>query len=116
MSVFRKSKAEPTEADQRLDASIAEHGDSTRINCLEPRQIVEIVGRVEHVCTRVIDGAPVFEIEVSDGTGSLVALWTGRKTIACVERGRNLALWGRAAPMRREDALVVYNPRYELLP
>ena len=114
MSLFRKAKGD--EAADRLDASIAQHCDSTRINCLEPRQVVEIVGQVEHVCSRMVDGAPVFEIEVNDGTGSLVAMWTGRKSIACVERGRRVALWGRAAPMRREESLVVYNPRYELLP
>jgi RecG-like helicase len=117
MSLFRKTKsAVETEAEAKLEASFADHQNSTRINCLEPRQLVEIVGRVEHVCSRSLDGVPAFEIEVSDGTGSLVALWTGRKSIACIERGTRVALWGRAAPMRRENSLVVYNPRYELLP
>jgi hypothetical protein len=117
VSIFRKSKeALPADPAALLEASIAGHGNSIRISCLEPRELVEIVGQVEHVCTRTIDGAPTFEIEVSDGTGAIVALWTGRKSLAAVERGRRIALWGRAAPMRRESSLVVFNPRYELLP
>jgi hypothetical protein len=116
MGVFRKAKPAPSDAEIRLDSCIADHAGSTRINCLEPRSSVEVVGVVEHVAKVSIDGTPGFEIEVSDGTGSIVARWTGRSSIACVERGRRIALWGRAAPQRRETCLVVYNPRYELLP
>jgi hypothetical protein len=83
---------------------------------LVPRARVAVVGEVDHVCTVDYDGVTSFEISVADETGSIVALWTGRPKIACIERGRRLALYGRAAPQRREDALVVYNPRYELLP
>jgi RecG-like helicase len=116
MSLFRKSKPDQNDPASLLEVSIAEHTNSTRISCLEPRELVEIVGQVEHVCTRMVDGAPTFEIELSDGTGAIVALWTGRKSLACVEHGRRIALWGRAAPMRRDASLVVFNPRYELLP
>jgi hypothetical protein len=97
-------------------AAEATHLDVRRIGSLQPRALVEIVGTVEHVCSSSIDGTPAFEIELADGTGSIIALWTGRKSISCIERGRRIALWGRAAPMRREHSLVVYNPRYELLP
>ena len=116
MSLFRKAKADAQDPASLLEASLAEHTNSTRIGCLEPRHLVEIVGQVDHVCTRSLDGVQTFEIEVSDGTGAIVAQWTGRSSIACIERGRRIALFGRAAPMRREEALVVYNPRYELLP
>jgi hypothetical protein len=97
-------------------AAEATHLDVSPIGSLEPRALVEVVGTVEHVCSSSIDGSPAFEIELADGTGSIIALWTGRKSISCIERGRRIALWGRAAPMRREHSLVVYNPRYELLP
>ncbi len=83
---------------------------------LVPRARVAVVGQVEHVCTVDYDGVPSFEISLEDETGSIVALWTGRPNIQCIERGRRLALYGRVAPMRREESLVVYNPRYELLP
>ncbi len=115
MGIFRKQK--PTETGSSLlERAIAAHETSTRIADLEPRQVVEVVGTIEHVATVQLDGMVAFEIEIRDGTASLVALWTGRTSISCVERGRRIALWGRAAPMRREDSLVVYNPRYELLP
>jgi hypothetical protein len=115
MGLFRKNKSTDTEADP-LSLAIAARSSSMRIAELEPRHVVEVVGRVEHVATVQLDGAVAFEIELTDGTGSIVALWTGRQSIPCVERDRLIALWGRAAPMRREHSLVVYNPRYELLP
>lgn len=115
MGLFKKQKAADTTG-SLLEAALATHAGSTRIASLAPRQVVEIVGQVEHVATVELDGMVAFEIEVNDGTGALVALWTGRQSISCVERGRRIALWGRAAPMRREHSLVVYNPRYELLP
>ncbi len=115
MGMFRKQTAPESES-ALLGRAIADHESSTRITDLEPRNVVEVVGRIEHVATVQLDGAVAFEIEINDGTGSMVALWTGRTSISCVERGRRIALWGRAAPMRREHSLVVYNPRYELLP
>jgi hypothetical protein len=86
------------------------------VNELEPRARVSVIGQVEHVCTIDYDGVPSFEIALADETGSLVVLWTGRPYIQCIDRGRRLAVYGRVAPMRREDSLVIYNPRYELLP
>jgi hypothetical protein len=88
---------------------------ATCIGDLQPRAKAEVVGEVEHVCTVNLDGAPAFEISVKDATGSLVALFTGRSSIECVVPGRRIALYGRVAPMRREDSLLVQNPRYELL-
>ncbi len=100
----------PTIADIRR-----ERGFQT-VEALDPRARVAVIGQVEHVCTVDYDGVPSFEIALADETGSLVALWTGRGSIQCIERGRRLALFGRVAPMRREESLVLYNPRYELLP
>jgi hypothetical protein len=115
MGLFKKKNTQEVREEQ-IQSAIESHTDAVRIADLQPRQRVEIVGRVEHVCRTQLDGTPAFEIAVNDGTGSVVALWTGRSSIACVEYGRCIALWGRAAPMRREESLVVYNPRYELLP
>jgi hypothetical protein len=115
MGLFRKNKSDDVEGDP-LASAIAARPSSKRIAELEPRHVVEVVGRVEHIATVQLDGAVAFEIELTDGSGSIVALWTGRQSIPCVERGRLVALSGRAAPMRREHSLVVYNPRYELIP
>jgi hypothetical protein len=97
-------------------ADIRAHRGYQSVAELIPRARVAVIGEVEHVCSVDYDGVPSFEIALADETGSLVALWTGRPHIQCIDRGRRLALYGRVAPMRREDSLVVYNPRYELLP
>jgi hypothetical protein len=113
--MFRRQKKEEAAVVPLEDACATRVG-ATRIADLAPRRRVEVVGEVTHVCTVDIDGVPGFEIELHDGTATMVARWTGRPSIRCIEPGRRLALFGRAAPMRRDDTLLVHNPRYELLP
>jgi hypothetical protein len=51
---------------------------------------------------------------VDDGTGSAVAVFTGRSRIFGIEAGRAILFEGVA---RRDGGqLVVYNPAYTLLP
>lgn len=111
-----RRRAEKTEARPSIELLAARRESCVKLDCIQPRELVEIVGEVMHVCTINDANSTTFEIEVSDGTGSLVARWNGRGSIAGIERGRRLAIWGRAAPMRKDDSLVVFNPRYELLP
>ncbi len=109
----RRAEKEPERSS--LQDVCSARASSVRLGDLQPRELVEVVGEVTHVCCISRDGSSAFEIELSDGSGTLVVLWTGRKHIAGIERGRRLAVWGRAAPMRRDDSLVLHNPRYELL-
>ena len=60
-------------------------------------------------------GSPSLEATVSDGSGSIVAVWTGRRHLAGVCPGRRLVLSGRGADQNGNGRLVVLNPRYELL-
>lgn len=109
----RRSEKEPERS--TLEEVCSARVSSVRLGDLQPRELVEVVGEVTHVCSMNRNGGAVFEIELSDGSGTLVVMWTGRKRIAGIDKGRRLAVWGRAAPMRRDDSLVLHNPRYELL-
>lgn len=83
---------------------------------LEARVEASVVGEITSL--RIVprpDGAGWLEATVSDGTGSVVAMWTGRRTIAGVRSGRRLVVQGRGAPKGRSGRLVFLNPRYELL-
>ena len=91
--------------------------DTTRIVDAQPRQEIKVAGEVSFV--RIVprpDGSPWLEATVTDGTGSLVVMWTGRRRIAGIQGGRRLVVEGRGSPTGPGGRLLIYNPRYELLP
>ncbi|MCH1866651.1 OB-fold nucleic acid binding domain-containing protein [Nocardioides sp. CFH 31398] len=74
---------------------------------------VRLEGHLRTVTLRPRGGVPALEAELSDGTGTIVVVWLGRRHIAGISAGRQLAVEGRIG--RNEKARVIYNPRYELL-
>jgi len=79
------------------------------------RQEVTVAGEIRYV--RIVprpDGSPWLEATVDDGTGSLIAMWTGRKKIAGVRPGQRVVITGRGSPTGPGGRLLIYNPRYEL--
>jgi hypothetical protein len=57
---------------------------------------------------------PMLRVTVNDGTGSAVAVFTGRSRILGIEAGRAILFEGVAH--RERGQLIVYNPAYTLLP
>ncbi len=83
---------------------------------LEPREEVTVVGEITSL--RIVprpDGSRWLEATVSDGTGTMVAMWTGRRQIAGFKPGQRLVLSGRGSPPGAGGRLVIVNPSYELL-
>lgn len=83
---------------------------------VRPRQEATVVGEITSI--RIVprpDGSPWLEASISDGTGCLVAMWTGRTRIAGISSGRRLMVSGRGSAGSNGSRLVIYNPRYELL-
>lgn len=81
-----------------------------------PRAEATVVGEITSV--RIVprpDGSPWLEATISDGSGALVALWTGRKKIAGIKGGQRLVITGRGSPSGPGGRLLIYNPVYELL-
>ena len=82
-----------------------------------PRQEVKVAGEVSFV--RIVprpNGSPWLEATVTDGTGSLVVMWTGRRRVPGLRGGRRLVVQGRGSPTGPGGRLLIYNPVYELLP
>jgi hypothetical protein len=52
------------------------------------------------------------ELQLTDGTGRLTALFMGRREIPGVECGSRLVIEG--TPVARERGLTLFNPAYEL--
>ena len=88
----------------------------TPIGELAPRAEAAVVGEIKSL--QIVprpNGRPWLQATISDGTGVLIAMWTGRRKIAGVAAGKRLVVTGRGAPTGPGGRLVIYNPRYELL-
>ena len=89
---------------------------TTTIGDMQLRQEATVAGQIASL--RVVpsnSGSPWLEATVSDGTGSLVVLWTGRRRIAGIRPGARLRVTGRPTPAGRTGRPTLYNPSYELL-
>ena len=75
---------------------------------------VAVCGTVRSLTLRPRGGVPALEAELYDGSGRITLVWLGRRQIRGIDPGRTLLAHGRATGGR--DALVIYNPRYELRP
>jgi len=81
----------------------------------EPRKEFTVAGEISSLRIVPRAGSPSLEATVSDGSGSLVIVWTGRRRIPGVAPGKRLVLSGRGVPHGAGGRLMVLNPRYELL-
>lgn len=71
-------------------------------------------GEVRNQHRSVARGRPVLRVTVSDGSGTAVAVFTGRSRIRGLEAGRAVLFEG--VGRREHDRLIVVNPAYTLLP
>jgi RecG-like helicase len=110
---------------KRLRASIDELDDErlqdrfsglglTTMGELEPRTPARVGGEVTRTRIAPRSGVPAYEITISDGTGSVVAVFTGRRQVAGLEHHRAVLVEGVARSER--GRLVMLNPAYTLLP
>lgn len=86
---------------------------ATPVKACAARRNVCVTGTVKSVTLKSLAGAPSLEAEIYDGTGSVTAIFLGRRTISGIETGRAMVLRGRIT--EREGQSIIYNPRYELL-
>jgi len=78
------------------------------------RARVTVQGSLRTVTLRPRGGVPVLEAELYDGSATLTLLWLGRRRIAGIHPGRMLRVTGRVG--EQDEDVVMFNPRYELLP
>jgi hypothetical protein len=117
MGLFKKLRTPIEEHDRaKLADFCASVPGATPIAQVEPRQYATVVGEITSV--RIVpkaDGSPWLEATVKDGTGAMVAMWTGRRRMAGIRTGRRLKVSGRGAPSDNANRLKILNPEYELL-
>jgi hypothetical protein len=99
----------------KLKAFCKGQPDTTEIAQVTPRSEAVIVGEISALRIVPRAGSPSLEATITDGTGSVTAVWTGRRRIAGVSPGKRLVVAGRGAPTGPSGRLEILNPRYELL-
>ena len=106
VSVRRKSRDKTSEAEiAPVSVCIAE---------MQARQYICVTGKVTRMTARPTSGQPALAVTVSDDTGTVTAVWTGRRSIGGITLGRRIAIKGVA--VARGTKLEFTNPSYTLLP
>jgi hypothetical protein len=85
----------------------------TPIGAVVARRPVRIGGEIHRVIIAPRHGVATLEVVVADGTGSITAVFSGRRSIVGIEHGRAVLLDGVAFAER--DRLVILNPAYTLI-
>lgn len=85
----------------------------TPISEAQPRQRVCVIGKVTRMKARPTSGQPALAVTISDETGTVTAVWTGRREIGGITLGRRVAISG--VPVMHGDRLEFTNPGYTLL-
>lgn len=114
---LRRAMHRLTAQAEELDAEdLQREGDrigATSVATCVDRTPVTVFGTVKSLTIRPRAGTPALEAELYDGSGAVTLVWLGRRTIAGIEPGRQLAATGRITT--NEGRRVIFNPRYELV-
>ena len=104
----------PTEErDREALVQFCEGLGGTPMDEIVPRQPVRVAGEIRSVRIVPRAGAPALEVSVTDGRGSVVAVFLGRRKLAGMKPGRRLFVHGVAG--RDGRRFLIYNPEYQLL-
>jgi hypothetical protein len=106
-----------TETDEeRMAAELREWAetvpDTIRIADSPSREPVRIAAAVRRIIVRPGEGFDSLEAVLSDGTGEVTAVWTGRRSIPGLSLGTRLILGGTLSRQDRGARRMV-NPRFE---
>ena len=114
--LFQRLTAPVSELDlERLRKFCESRPGVTPIAELQPRAEGTVVGEISSMRIVPRAGSPSLEATMTDGSGTIVVVWTGRRKIAGVSPGKRLVVSGRGAATGRHGRLLMFNPRYELL-
>ena len=86
----------------------------THLDELPLRVPVRFAGEITSVRIVPRAGAPALEVNISDGRGSVIAVFLGRRRIAAMSPGRRLEAEGVA--VARGPERLIYNPWYRFVP
>lgn len=85
----------------------------SRVADLMDREIATIVGTIRSLTLRPSSGVRALEADIEDGTGRVIVLWLGRRSIPGVQPGSDIEVRGLMSHDSR--GWHTYNPSYKLL-
>jgi len=85
----------------------------TSMDHITARTPTRVAGEIRAVRIVPRAGAPAVEVSVSDGRGSVVGVFLGRRKIPGMSPGHRVLFSG--VPGQDGNRYLVYNPEYELL-
>ncbi len=77
------------------------------------RQPIRVAGEIRGTRNSGYDDAPLHAVTIDDGTGTALAVFSGRRRIRGLDSGRTVIIEG--VGRRERDHLVIHNPAYTLL-
>jgi amino acid transporter len=112
-SAERSAAVAAASAGSSLESWRALYPDTVTISSVEPRRRARVIGRVKSV--RVQPGSSLTSVEcsIADGSGQLVLLFQGRRSIPGIEPGTYLLAEGMVG--RRSGRPAMINPMYLIL-
>ena len=114
--LFHRLTAPVSELDvERLRKFCESRPGVTPIHELQPRAEGTAVGEISSMRIVPRAGSPSLEATITDGSGSLVLVWTGRRKIAGISPGKRLVVTGRVSTAGPHGRLLMFNPSYELI-
>jgi RecG-like helicase len=108
MALLKRRRAPAPAAPDAVDPQ------TTPIAEAQPRQRVRVCGKVTRMTARPTAGQPALAVSISDDTGTITAVWTGRRSIGGITLGRRVMIDG--VSVLHGTHLEFTNPRYTLLP
>jgi RecG-like helicase len=110
---LRRMTAPQSERDAADIAEQCSDRTTTAVTACRVGQQVSVAGTVRCVRLAPLAGAPTFEVDLWDGSGTVRLVFLGRRTIPGLTAGRTVVADGRLT--RRDGRMTVFNPRYELM-
>lgn len=101
------------EIDTERLCSRFEQYDFVSLGDMKCRQRVKVAGEIKRMRIKPRSGIPAVEIVISDGTGELTVIFSGRRNIPGIDHGGCIMIDG--VPHQDGDRTVVLNPAYTLL-
>ena len=114
MSLRQRLGASAAELDRTRLQSRCRGLDVTPLDQLPHRVPVRVGGEVKRVVVAPRNGVPNLEVIITDGSGTVTAVFAGRRRIPGIEHGRAMVLEGVAVNLG--NRAVIYNPAYTLVP
>ena len=93
--------------------SFADGAGGHALNEIAPRMRIRAAGEIKTLRIVPRAGAPALEAVISDGRGTVTAIFLGRRKIGGLAAGRKVTVQGMVVADGHRNAL--FNPEYELL-